>query len=192
MAVPAGVPWDDDYCPYEYDPARAMELLEEAGATDLVLDFPFANVAWHTVMAQIFQAEMAEIGITIELRSQDLATWLDQTNTQGQYEVFQITSGATLDQYRCGGGRQPFGKDYMADYCDEEMDALIDALDGILDMDEYIEAQTALHHYVADQGWIFATKKPNVPQLTRSDLVGFREHRLPEPHVYVGDMHWED
>ncbi|MDH3247792.1 MAG: ABC transporter substrate-binding protein [Acidimicrobiia bacterium] len=192
MAVPAGVPWDDDYCPYDYDPDRAMELLEEAGATDLVLDFPFANVAWHTVMAQIFQAEMAEIGITIELRSQDLATWLDQTNTQGQYEVFQITSGASLDQYRCGRGRQPFGPDYQAEYCDEEMDALIDALDGILDYDEYTEAQTALHHYVADQGWIFATKKPNVPQLTRSDLVGFREHRFPEPHVYVGGLHWDN
>ena len=192
MAVPAGVPWDDDYCPYDYDPDKAIALLEEAGATDLVLDFPFANVAWHTVMAQIFQAEMAEIGITIELRSQDLATWLDQTNTQSQYEVFQITSGATLDQYRCGGGRQPFGKEELADYCDAEMDALIDALNGILDYDEYVEAQLALHHYVADAGWIFATKKPNVPQLTRSDLVGFRDHRLPEPHVYVGGLHWDN
>lgn len=191
MGVPAEVPWDDDYCPYAYDPAKAMELLEEAGATDLVLDFPFANVAWHTVMAQLFQAEMAEIGITIELRSQDLATWLDQTNTQSQYEVFQITSGASLDQYRCGSGRQPFGKPEMADFCDTEMDALIDALNGITDKGEYDAAQLKLHHYVADQGWIFATKKPNVPQLTRTDLVGFRSHRFPEPHIYFGDLHWE-
>jgi peptide/nickel transport system substrate-binding protein len=192
MAVPAGVPWDTDYCPYPYDPARAVELLAEAGygPGDLVLDFPFANVAWHTVMAQIFQAEMAEIGVTVNLRSLDLATWLDQVNTQSQYEVFQITSGASLDQYRCGGGRQPFGKPEAA-FCDEEMDRLIDALGGILDFDDYVAAQNELHNYVADQGWIFATKKPNVPQLTRSDLVGFRSHRFPEPHIYVGGLHWD-
>ena len=190
MAVPAGVAWDTDYCPYEYDPERARELLEEAGATDLVLDFPFANVAWHTVMAQIFQAEMAEIGITVELRSLDLATWLDQVNTQEQYEIFQITSGASLLQYRCEGGRIPFGKEGAA-FCDEEMDAMIDAVDQIIDRDEYVAAMIELHEYVADQGWIFATKKPNVPQISRADLVGFRDHRLPEPHVYVGDLRWD-
>ncbi len=192
MGVPAGVPWDDDYCPYPYDPAKAVALLEEAGygPGELEFDFPFANVAWHTVMAQIFQAEMAEIGITINLESLDLATWLDQVNQQSQYEIYQITSGATLDQYRCGsGGGPPFGKEGYA-FCDEEMDRLIDALNGITDPAEYNAAQTELHHYVADQGWIFATKKPNTPMLTRSDLVGFREYRLPELAIYVGDMAW--
>lgn len=191
MAVPAGVPWDTDYCPYPYDPDRARELLEEAGATDLVLDFPFANVAWHTVMAQIFQAEMADIGITVELRSQDLATWLDQTNTQGQYEVFQITSGATLAEYRCGGGRQPFGHEDQVAFCDEEMDDMIAGLDSILDRDDYIAAQEELHNYVADQGWIFATKKPNTPVLMRSDLVGLKEHRLPDIHIDFSDLRWD-
>lgn len=191
MAVPAGVPWDTDYCPYPYDPDRAKELLAEAGATDLTFNFPFANVAWHTVMAQIFQAEMAEIGVTIELESQDLATWLDQTNTQGQYEVFQITSGATLAEYRCDGGRQPFGNPDQRAFCDEEMDAMIDGLDSILDRDEYIAAQEELHNYVADQGWIFATKKPNTPVVFRSDLTGVKMHRLPDIHVYFGDLRWD-
>lgn len=190
MAVPQGVAWDDDYCPYPYDPDGARQLLVEADATDLVLDFPFANVAWHTVMAQLFQAEMAEIGVTIDLRSQDLATWLDQTNTQGQYEVFQITAGATLAQYRCGRNREPFGKE-SAGFCDEMMDEMIDAIDSILDRDEYIQAQKDLHHYVADQGWIWATKKPNTPVVYRADLVGVREHRMPVIHVYLADLRWD-
>lgn len=191
MAVPAGVAWDTDYCPYPYDPDRARQLLEEAEATDLVLDFPFANVAWHTVMAQLFQAEMADIGITVNLRSLDLATWLDQVNTQSQYEVFQITSGATIDQYRCGRNREPFGKDTAA-FCDEEMDAMIDGLDTILDRDEYIQAQVDVHEHVADEGWIFATKKPVTPVVYRSDLAGVRQHRLPTIHIYLADLHWVD
>jgi peptide/nickel transport system substrate-binding protein len=190
MAVPQGVLWDSDECIYPYDPAKAIALLAEAGATDLVFDFPFANVAWHTVMAQVFQAEMAEIGITIDLRSQDLATWLDETNTQGDFEVFQITSGANLEQYRCGGGRQPFREETGP--CDETMDAMIDAVDSILDDADYVAAQQELTDYVAAEGWIFATKKPNVPQLTRFDLVGLQDTRFPEPHIDVTEAHWDN
>ncbi len=191
MAVPSGIAWDSDYCPYPYDPAKAVELLAEAGfgPGELVLDFPFANVAWHTVMAQVFQAEMAEIGVTIELRSLDLATWLDQVNTQGQYQVFQITSGAPLVNYGCDRGRQQFGRGNQA-FCDEGMDELIAAVEAQSDYDDYVAAQRALHDYVADQGWIFATKKPNVPVLYRSDLLGIKQHRLPDIHIYVGDMRW--
>jgi peptide/nickel transport system substrate-binding protein len=190
MAVPAGVPWDSDYCPYDYDPDMARQLLEEAGVTDLEFDFPYANVAWHTVMAQIFQAEMDEIGITINLEAQDLATWLDQTNAQGQYEVYQITSGSTLTEYACGGGLQPFGHEDQAAFCDEGMEELIEGIDAIVDRDEYIARQQELHDYVADQGWIFATKKPNTPVLYRADLAGLAEHRLPDIHIDVTGMHW--
>lgn len=193
MAVPSGVAWDSDYCPYPYDPARAVALLAEAGygPGELVLDFPFANVAWHTVMAQVFQAEMAEIGITVNLRSLDLATWLDQVNTQGQYQIFQITSGAPLVNYGCDRGRQPFGRGNQA-FCDETMDALIAEVEAQSDYDSYVAAQRALHDYVADAGWIFATKKPNVPVLYRSDLVGIKQHRLPNIHIYAGDLQWGD
>jgi peptide/nickel transport system substrate-binding protein len=192
MAVPSGVAWDSDYCPYPYDPEKAVQLLEEAGygPGELVLDFPFANVAWHTVMAQVFQAEMAEIGVTINLRSLDLATWLDQVNTQGQYEIFQITSGAPLTNYGCGRGRQPFGKGDVP--CDEEMDRLIAKVEAQSNWDAYVAAQRELHDYVADQGWIFATKKPNVPVLYNSKLIGIKEHRLPDIHIYAGDLRWAD
>ena len=193
MAVPSGIAWDSDHTPYPYDPAKAVELLSAAGygPNELELDFPFANVAWHTVMAQVFQAEMAEIGVKINLRSLDLATWLDQVNTQGQYEIFQITSGAPLTNYGCGRNRQPFGKDYSA-FCDEQMDALIGNVEAQSEWDAYVAAQRELHDYVAEQGWIFATKKPNVPVLYRSDLVGIKEHRLPDIHIYAGDLRWAE
>lgn len=193
MAVPGGIAWDSDYTPYPFDQEKAVALLAEAGygPNELELDFPFANVAWHTVMAQVFQAEMAEIGVKINLRSLDLATWLDQVNTQGQYEVFQITSGAPLTNYGCGRNRQPFGKEYSA-FCDEQMDALIAEVEAQSDWDAYVEAQRELHDYVADQGWIFATKKPNTPVLYRSDLEGIKGHRLPDIHIYAGDLRWAE
>lgn len=190
MAVPSGVAWDSNYTPYPFNQAKAKDLLKQAGygPGQLVVDFPFANVAWHTVMAQVFKAEMAEIGVTVNLRSLDLATWLDQVNKQGQYQIFQITSGAPLTNYGCGRGRQPFGT--AGGFCDEGMDKLIAKVEAQTDWDAYVKAQRELHDYVADQGWIFATKKPNVPVLYRADLVGIKKHRLPDIHIYAGDLQW--
>jgi peptide/nickel transport system substrate-binding protein len=186
------VPWDTDECPYPYDPDMARSLLEEAGVTDLEVDFPYPEAAWHPIMAQVFQAEMADIGITVNLQNQDLATWLDQVNTQGQFDIYQITAGWTLPEFACAAGLQPFGHPDQVDFCDEGMDALIEGIDAIVDYDEYVARQQELDRYVAEQGWIFATKKPNVPTLFRSDLVGLVEHRLPDIHIDVRGLHWAE
>ena len=53
---------------------------------------------------------MADIGITLDTRGQDLTTWLDQTWTQGDYELGQITDSAPITQYGCHGGREPLGR----------------------------------------------------------------------------------
>jgi peptide/nickel transport system substrate-binding protein len=191
MAVPSGVAWDSDYVPYPYDPAKAVQLLKAAGygPGQLVVDFPYANVAWHPVHAQVFQAEMAKIGIMVKLRSLDLATWLDQVNKQGQYEIFQITDGAPLTNFGYGRGRQPF---VAGGFRDEGMEKLIAKVESQTSWNSYVAAQRELHKYVAEQGWIFASDKPNVPVLYRADLAGIKKHRLPDIHIYAGDLHWVD
>ena len=189
MAVPSGVSWDSDYVPYPDDPDKAVQLLKEAGygPGQLVLDFPYANVAWHPTHAQLFQEEMAKIGITVNLRTLDLASWLDQVNKQGQYEIFQITDGAPLINFGYGRGRQPF---VTGGFKDDGMEALITKVENQTNWDQYVAAQKELHKYVADEGWIFASDKPNVPVLYRADLAGIKKHRLPDIHIYAGDLHW--
>ena len=189
MAVPQGVAWDSNYVPYPYNPDKAVQLLKEAGygPGQLVLDFPYANVAWHPTHAQLFQAEMAKIGITVKLRTLDLATWLDQVNKQGQYEIFQITDGAPLINFGYGRGRQPF---VTGGFKDDGMESLIAKVEAQSNWTAYVTAQKALDKYVAEQGWIFASDKPNVPVLYRADLVGIKKHRLPDIHIYAGDLRW--
>jgi peptide/nickel transport system substrate-binding protein len=191
MAVPSGVAWDSTYDPCPFNPAKAVELLKAAGygPGQLVLDFPYANVAWHPAHAQVFQAEMEKIGITVKLRSLDLASWLDQVNKQGQYEVFQITDGAPLINFGYGRGRQPF---IAGGFRDEGMEKLINKVEAQTNWDAYIAAQRELHKYVAEQGWIFSSDKPNVPVLYRADLAGIKKHRLPDIHIYAGDLRWAD
>ena len=70
--------------------------------------------------------------------------------------------------------------------------ALLLATMGLNGVIAYVAAQHELHDYVAHQGWIFATKKPNVPVLYNSKLVGIKEHRLPDIHIYIGDLRRAD
>ena len=62
MAVPDSVPYNSDYCPYPYDPDKARSLLEEAGVSDLHIDFPFVTVAYHPAVMEIIDRPVRRRG----------------------------------------------------------------------------------------------------------------------------------
>jgi peptide/nickel transport system substrate-binding protein len=66
--------------PFDLDKARA--LLNQAGlGSGFSIDFwPYLATADYTGMGQIYQADLAKLGITLNLKQPDVATWLDQVN----------------------------------------------------------------------------------------------------------------
>jgi peptide/nickel transport system substrate-binding protein len=68
---PSVAGWSADVETYDYDPARAEELLAEAGASDLTIDFNYpTNVSrpYMPTPEQVFQsisADLEEVGITV-------------------------------------------------------------------------------------------------------------------------------
>src|SRR5690606_17292549 len=133
---------------------RATELLEEAGYPDgITFDFPYLTLAEFPASMEVLVANWAAVGITAETRGQDLATWLDLTNTNGDYEVSHITDGVTIDNFACGAGRQPHGMEDSA-VCDEAFDAAVVAADAIVDRDEYLAAMSEASKGFADSAWV--------------------------------------
>jgi peptide/nickel transport system substrate-binding protein len=189
MAVPFGVPYNSDYCPYPYDPDRARELLAEAGAENLTIDFPYVTVAYHPTVMEILRAQLADVGITAEVRGEDLATWLDRTWTQGNYGMSQITDSAPISQYGCAGGREPLGK--SSQLCIAEWEELLAASDRYLNREEYIAAMAELTNAYADLAWVIPMFSPRTPQLARADVVGVRAVRINNSFDIRG-LHWAD
>ena len=62
-----------------YDIAAARALVEEAGADGQTIELSYANFGTRATQAQIIQANLAEIGLTIELNAMDEATFWDVT-----------------------------------------------------------------------------------------------------------------
>jgi len=188
--VPFSEPWNNDYCPYPYDPERARALLAEAGKAGLAVDFPFVNVAEHPTIKDIMIAQLADVGITLNARSLDLATWLEQVNKNGDYQLSNITSNVTIDTFVCGGGRQPLGRPDTVE-CVPEFDELVKTSDAIIDHDAYVAAMAKMAAVLADSAWIIPIHAKSTPTLTRADLVGHKSYRF-RVEMDLRKLHWAD
>ncbi len=72
---------------YPYDPAQAEALIAESGLSDITFDlYNRANSFW-PVLGQLIQADLAAVGITVNLQSLEDAEFFDQVNT-GEVQAF--------------------------------------------------------------------------------------------------------
>lgn len=178
QVVPSAEPWNNGYCPYPYDPDKARALLAEAGyANGLTLDFPFLTVAEFPALKEVLVALMADIGITINARPLDLATWLEQVWRGESYEMSNLTGSTKVEAFQCGAGTEPLGKPTATDFCIPEFDALAKSSDGILDSAEYVAAMSEMVKLFADAAWEIPLYAKSTPTLHRADLTGLKTYR---------------
>jgi len=62
---------------YHYSPARARQLLKEAGVSDLRLELRSLNVQEPVLAAQVIQANLGKIGITVKVIPMDSGSFME-------------------------------------------------------------------------------------------------------------------
>ena len=70
---------------YTYDPDKARALLEEAGVSDLTLTLDILNKTDRLTAAQVVQANLADVGITVEIKQNDSGTFWTLGDEKGDY-----------------------------------------------------------------------------------------------------------
>jgi peptide/nickel transport system substrate-binding protein len=120
IVPPLSLPWDknspayeaskENYFPFDLDKARS--LLDEAGVTTAELDFlPSPNNPEFSLISQIYQADLAKIGVKLNIVRMEQAAWLDQVNNRKYHGMWASTMsvpvGDPITAFSNGRGTDP-------------------------------------------------------------------------------------
>jgi ABC-type transport system substrate-binding protein len=176
--LPPTMPGFDAACdPYPYDPDRAAALMTEAGVapftTQLYTDTPDLSVN----AAQAIASDLATIGITVEVIEQDFDTLLGTISTPHAapmvyipwYADFPDPSNFMDPILTCATAVE--GGANISWFCDESIDADLEAARGITDLEEAIPIYQDIQERIMAQA-------PLVPALFPTQT-GLRSDRVP-------------
>ena len=178
LAIPTGNPWYTRYDAYRYDIDTAKRLLAEAGAKPTTMDMLVSSEYPETVTAaQVIADNLAPLGITVKIRTVDMATWLDEQNS-GHFDMLMMGWLGNIDpddfyyaQHHTGGSSN------AQKYSNPEVDHLLEAARVETDQrarhDDYAKAATL----IADQVSYLYLYNPSVIQGWTPNLTGYEARR---------------
>jgi peptide/nickel transport system substrate-binding protein len=182
LAIPEGNPWYTPYDKYGYavneGQAEAKRLLAEAGASPKTLDMLVTSEYPETVTAaQVIADNLKPLGITVNIRTVDFATWLDEQNT-GNFDMLMMGWLGNIDpddfyyaQHHTDGSSN------AQKFSNPDVDRLLDA--GRVEVNrearqqDYAKAATI----IADQVSYIYLYNPSVIQAWATNLSGYEARR---------------
>lgn len=184
--------WTDEVEAYPYDPEKAKELLAEAGYADGFSCQLWVNGDVRTRSAQMVQAQLAEIGITVDISTMEWGAFLDALNA-GEHEMFILgwsnssfdADSSTYQLFHSANHGATGNRAFMTDATvDELITNAAQENDNEKRMEYYKELQIYLHDL---SPWCpFYYKNDNVG--VRADLQGFKLHKGASH--YLGNCHY--
>lgn len=142
---------------YTYDPERARELLTEAGAEGLALQFvSTSEVEMHLSGAEVIHQNLRELGIEVELETQDWSSTVERQNA-GDYEMIMWGGGPLygdpdyLSGYFETGNFVP----QNTGYSNPDLDELLQSARSTLDRDERLEFYRQAYEIILEEApWV--------------------------------------
>lgn len=175
--------------PYDYDPERSRALLAEAG-----LAGGFATTLWtndnplRIQIAEIVQAQLADVGIQVETRVIEWSTYLSDT-AAGAHDMFilgwvTVTADADYGLYALFHSSNFGSAGNRTFWSSDRLDELLDLGRRTANPDErlaiYYEAQEIIN---AEAPWIFLNTSIEA-NATRSNVTGFVPHPAGHHRLY--------
>lgn len=173
-AIPETSFWYHEYEPFGHDPDQAQQLLDDAGVSDLTIDLMVTNEFPETVVfAQVIEAQLSEVGIGVEIRTEDFSTWLADQG-EGAFDAFGLSWLGNIDpddyyyaQHHSTGGFNFHGFD------DAEVDQLLDDARVETDEDARKELYDQAAERIVDLASYIYLYNPDIVQAWSPDVQGY-------------------
>jgi peptide/nickel transport system substrate-binding protein len=166
---------------YGYDPTRAKQLLAEAGYPN-----GFSTTIWtndnpiRVRYAEIFQEQLAEVGIRTTIEIMEFAPYLDRT-AQGEHDMFMlgwvaVTGDADYGLYSLFHSTQFGDAGNRTFWANAEVDRLLDLAKQSPDFAERERAYARAQEIVFEEApWVFLAFRDDL-NATRKWVEGFKPH----------------
>ena len=170
--VPPTEPWYEDLSQtYPHDPAKAKELLAQAGeASGLTLRLRVPTVPYATAAARSIQSQLADVGITVKIEELEFSRWLDLVFTKGDYDMTIVAHVEPRD-------RKMYASDNYASYANPAFAKLMEEADQGSE-DEFISKQKEAARLLAEDAaadWLFLL--PNII-ITKPSISGVQKDQI--------------
>ena len=149
-SLPGSLGYSDAVPKYTYDPARAKQLLAEAGFADgLDVELDFTSRPEDAQNAQIYQQMLSQVGIRLTLQPFERVAWVERT-LSGNFELASFISGTRPDPDLVLGYRfASAGPGNYAGWASQDVDAALSegrsTYDSARRQAAYEKVQTLVH-----------------------------------------------
>lgn len=149
----------EDLQPYEYDPEKARELLEQAGYPD---GFKTSIYHYPSMSKEVVEALVAfwsQIGVDAEIKSLDYAGWsrLNNNHQSGPMTIMQFSNAMYDPIHPISGGFTKAGT--WSDYYNPEVEELVAEVETTVDLDRRDELFKKIDEIInEDAGAVFISE----------------------------------
>ncbi|MBC7278084.1 ABC transporter substrate-binding protein [Nocardioides sp.] len=166
---------------YEYDPARAKELLEQAGATDMTITFPTSSTFEPVLYDAIFQ-NWKDVGVTVKAEQWGPGEAIPSM-MRGEYAVSFFTLAQRSDWgtvkflLQEGSSWNPLGS------TDPELQQLIDAYPAASE-EERPQVAREINTWIVENAWFAPLARPGAFNLWDDTVDVEVQTRQAVPSIY--------
>jgi len=173
--IPSSSVWAYGYAPYTYDPEAARALLAEAGYPDgLELEImPTTQYEESIRVAQVVQANLAEIGIRATIRTLEWAEWLEEEGS-GNYDTYICSWNGNVDPDDFFGAQHGTGEVFnFTGYSNETVDELLDEGKNTDDFETRRGIYEQINQQVVDDAPYVYLYNPLEINVYRTNVMGY-------------------
>ncbi|WP_336662455.1 ABC transporter substrate-binding protein [Leucobacter sp. USHLN154] len=174
-AAPTDPYYEDLNDAYPYDPAKAKELLQEAGKENLDITFTVPTRPYAQAVSEIVVSQLKDVGINATIESAEFpAVWLDEVFTKHDYQMTTVLAVEARDILTVFND-----PNYYIGYDNSKIAPIAEEADAA-DEDGYVDGMKQVAEQIVEDaasGVLFLF--PNIT-VAKADLQGMPENAIIE------------